>query len=58
MQHTIAVWSFWAIIILSLMGLGIILSKDGQPKTGKYNFWSSVVLNGWIIWVLWYFFTH
>lgn len=26
-------------LALTAFGLGISISKDGQPKTGKYSFW-------------------
>jgi hypothetical protein len=57
-METFAYWSFWIIIVLEIMGLGIIMSKHGEPKTGKYNFWFSVTLGVWQMWVFWFFFTH
>lgn len=31
-----------AMAILLAMSLGIDLSKHGEPKTGKYNFWTGL----------------
>lgn len=38
----------WQIIYLALlmMGLGIHLAKDGQPKEGKYSFWTALISLG------------
>ena len=35
----------WEIIYLTLlmMSLGIYLAKHGEPKTGKYSFWSALI---------------
>lgn len=30
-------------LFIVVLGLGIALAKDGQPKTDKYSFWGTVV---------------
>lgn len=39
-------------LALTLLGLGIVLAKDGQRKEGKYSFWSSLFLQAITIWIL------
>jgi len=36
-------WPQIIIIALYTMSLGIHLAKHGEEKTGKYNFWSSLL---------------
>lgn len=44
----------WQIIYLSLtfMGLGLCLAKNGQPKEGTYNFWSQLIADLIILFIL------
>jgi hypothetical protein len=30
-------------LALVILGLGIVLAKDGEPKTGKHSFWWQLV---------------
>lgn len=30
-------------LALMLLGLGIALAKDGEPKTGNHNFWATFI---------------
>ena len=34
---------FIALIVLYVLELGATMSKHGEPKTGKYNFWSTLI---------------
>lgn len=43
---------FIAILLFDAMSLGIMLMKHGQPKEGKYSFWTylfSVLIDLWLI---------
>lgn len=31
-------------LALNLMGLGVIMSKHGQPRDEKYNVWTSLLM--------------
>lgn len=39
-------------LALVLLGLGSHLAKHGEKKEGKYDFWSSLIAQGIIIWIL------
>lgn len=34
---------FIALLVIYILELGIIMGKHGEPRTDKYNFWSSVI---------------
>lgn len=34
---------FLAVIILGVLGVGMNLAKDGQPREGNYNFWVALI---------------
>lgn len=35
-------WPQLVWLALVMIGLGVDVARHGQPKTGKYNFWSSL----------------
>lgn len=37
---------------LTLMGIGSIISKHGQPRIGRYNVWSSLISTSVILLLL------
>ena len=39
-------------LALALLGLGSELAKHGEEKVSKYNFWSRLIAQGIIIWIL------
>ena len=47
-------------LILSIIGLGVELSKDGKPKEGNHSFWISLFATAVVYSLLFYggFFTH
>lgn len=48
----ILAWPQYAYIGLTLLGLGFVLAKTGEPKTGKYSFWASVFSTALVLWLL------
>ena len=34
---------FIVLLVLRFMNLGIVLSKHGEPKDGKYSFWIALI---------------
>lgn len=46
-------WPQWTFIVLLILGLGIALGKDGQPR-GNWSFWASL-FNSAITFVILYF---
>lgn len=40
--------TIWAIIYLVwiVLGLGIHLAKDGEPRDGNYSFWTALISTG------------
>jgi hypothetical protein len=41
-------------LAILMLGLGVDMERHGQEKTGKYNFWTSVVSFGIIIGILYW----
>lgn len=37
---------FLTLIILNVLNLGVVLSKHGEPREGKHEFWSSLIGSG------------
>jgi len=35
-----------------ILELGVIMDKHGQPITGKYNFWVSLITAGIYAWLM------
>ena len=40
-------------IILTAMGLGCSMVKHGEPKEGKENFWTVLIANAFVAYLLW-----
>lgn len=45
-------WQQIVIIVLNAMDLGMAAIKHGERREGKYSFWSTLIVNGFIVWVL------
>lgn len=43
---------FLALIIIYALELGGNMVKHGEMKQGKYNFWSTLITAGILIWVI------
>lgn len=39
-------WAFYTFAVLWIMGLGLSLAEHGSPKTGKNNFWITLISVG------------
>ena len=46
--------NIWSIVVAVLytLSLGVDLAKHGQQRTGKYNFWASLLAFGIIVFCL------
>lgn len=42
-------WAVYVLLTLHLLDLGINLGKHGEQKDGKYNFFTSLIASGIII---------
>lgn len=42
-------WAVYVLLALHLLDLGINLGKHGEPKDGKYNFYTSLIATGIVI---------
>lgn len=45
-------WPQFTYLALTLIGLGIFLAKHGQPRNENYNFFSTMIVQCFIYWVL------
>ena len=45
-------WQQIVIIVLFAMDLGMAAIKHGERREGKHSFWSSLIVNGFLTWVL------
>lgn len=45
-------WYLIIFFIIQLLGLGILLAKHGEPKTGNYNFFGTFLLWLFELWLL------
>jgi len=43
-----------AMIALLAMGAGVALAKNGQPNTGKHNFFSTLIAQGVLVSILYW----
>lgn len=41
------------LIVISALGMGLTMAQHGQPKTGKENFYTSLIANALIHLLLW-----
>ena len=42
------------LLVLQVLSVGINMAKHGEPKTGKYNFFTSLISMA-IVWTLFYY---
>jgi hypothetical protein len=40
-------------LVLCCIGLGLALALDGQPRTGRHNFFVSLLASALVAWLLW-----
>ncbi len=45
-------WPQITYLALSILGVGASLAKNGEPRTGNYNFWVSAIATCGIIFLL------
>jgi hypothetical protein len=45
-------WPQATYLALNLLGLGIYLTRHGEPRGDKYNFWSMTVTFVFVLWLL------
>lgn len=45
-------WPQYVYMALTLIGLGVILSEHGKPKTGRHNFWFMSFVTAFIYFLL------
>lgn len=46
-------WPQIVYLALTVLGMGFILAQHGRPKTGTYNFVSSLCVSLFCLWLLW-----
>lgn len=45
-------WPQYTYLALTLIGLGVLIEKHGQPKTGEYNFWFNLGVSAFVYFLL------
>ena len=45
-------WQQIVIIVLYAMDLGMAAIKHGERRTGYHNFWATLIVDGFLTWVL------
>lgn len=47
-------WCILVYLALNLIGLGVVLAKHGETRTGKNNFWISLFMTAVIVALLYF----
>lgn len=42
-------WAVYTLLAMHLLNLGVNLGKHGEPKDDKYNFFTSLIATGFIM---------
>lgn len=45
-------WWLFAYLAFNFVGLGIVAAKHNEPRTGNWNFWSTLIVTAMTIFIL------